>query len=179
MTPTFINLVSLGVQAGDSIMITASGGLCFYAGPNCTVYPPDLGGVFSTSTVLLDKSVQNRLPGAIAPGAGATLIGINPNLFTFAGNLDTTISQDFYIPVTVVVPANANYLVVGVLDSAYTDNSSNNLGVNLSDLGNVSGQSSGASVPEPNTYVLTLSGMGALVFLRYRSLNLVRERIQP
>jgi hypothetical protein len=168
--PTFINLLSLGVQPGDSIMITGVGGLCFYAGPGCTVYPPDLGAVFSTSNVLLGTSVQDRLPGAIAPGTGANLIGTDPNLFTLVGNLNTTIPQDFYIPTTVVVPQNANYLVVGVLDSAYADNSSSSLGVSISDLGVVSATSA-SSVPEPGTNALMLAGMGALLFLRRRSLK--------
>ena len=166
MSPTFINLVTLGVQAGDSIQISGIGGLCFYDNPGCTMFPPDLGAVFSTSNVLLDPSVQNRLPGAIAPGAGATLIGTDPNLFTLVDNLDTTIPQDFYIPVTVVVPQNANYLVVGVLDSAYADNSSSGLAVSINDIGAVSAAS---SVPEPNTYALMLAGMGALVLLRRKA----------
>jgi len=64
-------------------------------------------------------------------GRGCDSIGTNPNLFTLVDNLDTTIPQDFYIPVTVVVPQNANYLVVGVLDSAYADNSSSGLAVSI------------------------------------------------
>ncbi len=163
MAPTFINLVSLGIQAGDTITITGVGGLCFYAGLGCTVYPPDLGALFSTSNTLLDPSSQNRLPGAINPGAGAILIGVNPNLNTYAGNLDTTIPQDFYIPATVIVPSGANYLVVGVLDSAYSDNSSTFLGVNINDPTAVSGTS---SVPEPSTFAMMLPAIGAFWLLR-------------
>ncbi len=135
MTPTFINLTALGVTAGESLTITDVGGLCIYSMENCTVYPagPDnMGAVFSSTNTLLDPSNQNRLPDQIAPGAGATLIGNNPNIYAIAGNLNTTIPDDFYISTTVIVPQNANYLVVGVLDSAYSDNSSNYLGVMLS-----------------------------------------------
>ncbi len=161
--------------SGDSIQITGIGGLCFYNNPGCTTFPPDLGGVFSYPVrVLLGPfAVQDRLPGAIAPWARVNFIGTNPNLFTLVDNLDTTIPQDFYIPVTVVVPQNANYLVVGVLDSAYADNSTNGLAVSVNDIGAVSAES---SVPEPNTYALMLGGMGALVLLRRRTPKVERPK---
>ncbi len=167
MTPTFINLTALGVTAGETLTITDVGGLCVYAGTDCQVFPAspsNLGAVFSSTNTFLDPSNLNRLPDQIAPGAGATLVGVNPNLNTKSGNLVTTIPDDFYISATVVVPQNATYLVVGVLDSAYADNSSNLLGVNLS----VPDTTSGA-VPEPGTYALMLGGLGALWMLRRKS----------
>ena len=156
MDPIFISLISLGVQTGDTITIRGEGGLCFYANQGCTVYLPDLGAVFSSSNILLAPSFLNRLPGAVAPGADAILIGNNPNLRTFAGNLDTAIPDAFYLPAMIVVPAGGNYLVVAVLDSAYADNSSNFLAVEVT------------SVAEPNTYTMILSAISGLWLLRRR-----------
>jgi len=150
MDPTFINLTSLGVTPGTLLTITDVGGLCVHSGAGCTTYPASstyMGAVFSSTNTILDPSNANRLPNQIAPSTGATLIGFNPNLNTLAGNIPTTIPDDFYISVTVVVPANANYLVVGVLDSAYADNSSNYLGVELSIPDNIKPP----SVPEPSS----------------------------
>jgi hypothetical protein len=166
LDPTFINLAALGVQAGDTLQLLPVGGECFYDTPNCTVYPPDLAGVFTTSNMLLGSSFENRIPGEITPGAGAALIGDDPNLFTFTGDLDTTIPDDFYLPATVVVPAGANYLLVGVLDSAYSDNSSSNLGVEIRDLI--------LAIPEPGTFALGLSAIGGLWLLR--RIKSLRER---
>ncbi len=160
MSPTFIDLNALGAHAGDTLTITPVGGLCFYAGSNCTIYPPDLGGVFSTSNTLLGPSVLHRLPGAIAPGSGASLIGANVNLQTFTGHLDMTIAEDFYLPATVVVPTGANFLVVGVLDSGYSDNSSTSLGVDI--------DIAAGTVSEPGTYAMVLGAI-SLLWLRRRS----------
>jgi hypothetical protein len=164
MHPTFINLVDLGVQAGDTLTLNPTGDICFYANPGCTLYPPDLAGVFSTSNVLLDPSFENRLPGAIAPGAGATLVGDNHNLYTYGTNQVTTIPDDFYIPTTVVVPAGAMFLLVAVLDSAYADNSpgpggsSNALSVEMT--------LTLTSTPEPGTFGLVFGAMSSLWFAR-------------
>src|SRR5580704_3903350 len=68
MSPTFVDL---GAYIGDTITVTDVGALCTSGGPNCTVYAASaayLGGVFSTSTTLLDASNVNRLPGAVASG---------------------------------------------------------------------------------------------------------------
>lgn len=160
MNPTFVNLMTLGVQAGDTLTLDPAGDICFYDNPDCTLYPPDLAGIFSTSNVLLDPSVQDRVPGALAPGAGATLVGDNPFLYTATGNLVTTIADDFYIPTTVVVPAGANYLLVGVLDSGYADNS----------VGNGSAVSALSVeimlIPEPSSAALMLGAIGGLWLVR-------------
>ncbi len=69
---------------------------------------------------------------------------------------------------TVVVPAGATYLIIGVLDSAYADNSSpsGSLGVTISD--------PFSSIPEPSSYAFMLGGMGALWILRRRSSPVVK-----
>jgi hypothetical protein len=166
MNPTFINLANLGVTAGESLTITDVGGLCVYSGAGCQVFPAsqyNMGAIFSSTNTVLDSSHQNRVPNQIAPGAGATLVGNNPNLYTKTGNLNTTIPDDFYISTTVVVPQGAIYLIVGVLDSAYDDNSSTLLGVNLSIPDDPPG------VPEPATYAMMLGGLGAVWMLRRKS----------
>ncbi len=169
MSPTFINLAANGIQAGDPLTITDFGSLCVNAGLNCTQYPAsqsNLGAIFSSSSVLLGPSNQNRVQDALAPGAlsGSTLIGNNPNLNTANGNLSTTTPDAFYVSATVIVPVGATFLIVGALDSAYADNSSpaNNFGVTISDP-NASG------VPEPGTYAMMLSGLGLLFAFRRKS----------
>jgi hypothetical protein len=167
MTPTFINLTALGVTAGESLTITDVGGLCVYDAQGCTVYPAsafNMGAVFSSTDTLLPVNVENRVPDQIAPGAGALLVGTNPNIFAIAGNIDTAIPDDFYISATVIVPQGANYLIVGVLDSAYADNSSTLLGVNLS-----VPDSPESVTPEPTSYAMMLGGLGALWMLRRKS----------
>ena len=166
MVPTFIDLMSLGVLAGDTIAIASVGGLCFYAAPNCTVFPPDLGAAFSDGNTILPPSNRNRLPGAI-PGTvltGLGLIGINQNLDAFAGGLVTTVPVAFYLSATVIVPIGADYLVVGVLDSAFADNSSSFLGVTVDDL------TVAASVAEPATGAAMVAAIAALGLLRHKRL---------
>ena len=84
--------------------------------------------------------------------------------------MDTTIPDDFFIPLgpgaSIVVPVGAEYLVVGVLDSFYADNTDpgNSLGVDLKvdptyDFGD-------SGVPEPSTVLLLLSGLAGLYAFR-------------
>src|SRR5277367_5133428 len=119
MSPTFVDL---GAYIGDTITVTDVGGLCVFSGSNCTVYAASasyLGGVFSTSTTLLDASNVNRLPGAVP--SGLPNINNNPNLNSYVNSVNTTIPYDFYLPAAAVVVAR--YLVVGTLDSGFSDNS--------------------------------------------------------
>jgi len=120
--PTFINLVALGVNPGDTLQIIAGGSICYVGGSTCSYVSPIEVGVFDTNTTLLGPSNLNRLPGAVASEL--------PNATTsaFYGPINTTISQDFRVPggtgVTVTVP-NAQYLVVGIKDSFFSDNMGN------------------------------------------------------
>jgi hypothetical protein len=163
MNPTFVDL---GAYIGDTITVTDVGGLCVYSGPNCTVHPASasyLGGVFSKSTTLLAASNIIRLPGAAPSG----LLNINndPNLNSFAGGVNTTILDDFYLPEASVVAAR--YLAVGTLDSGFSDNSfgtpgspgyAGYFGVDIIvDVPNT---------PEPGTGALLLVGAGSLWIFR-------------
>jgi hypothetical protein len=92
-------------------------------------------------------------------------------LNTYFGNVNTTIPNDFYIPtgagITLVVPAGANYLVLGIVDSYYSDDSGNPM-VTVNEITPPIPPQS--SVPEPAT--LGFFGIGAaalLAFRRYRS----------
>ena len=166
MSPTFINLTALGVNPGDPLTITDVGVICVNGGVGCTQFPASssyLGAMFASTNTISGPGNLNRVTGTIAPGAGATLIGINPNLNTLSGNIPTNIANDFYISTTVIVPAGATYLVVGTLDSAYADNSAptNLWGVNLFD--------PNVNAPEPSTYALMFGGIGALLLMRRRS----------
>ena len=76
----------------------------------------------------------------------------------------TTIAQDFqvldspYGGTTVVVPNSANFLIIGVLDSFYADNTGN-LSVELT-------LDPSSGVPEPGSYAMVLAGVAGLVALR-------------
>src|SRR5207247_9803174 len=62
-----INLAALGIQPGDLIALEELGDWSFAISSPETA--TSLGGVFSSSNVLLASSNQNRVPGAIAAGA--------------------------------------------------------------------------------------------------------------
>ncbi len=154
MNPTFIDLAVLGVNSADRIRIVPFGELCVYTAP-CVSYPAllgYLGGVLDSTNVLLGPSNLNRLPGAIQ----TSLSNVTDSLLnTSVGGLPTTIAQDFYIlnTTSVVIPAGTRYLVVGVLDSGYSDNSSSSLGVRL-----YLESTTAPTVPEPTTALMFLGG---------------------
>ena len=152
----------LGLATGDILRITAEGDLCFNNGSSCQA--PSFGAVFS-STNLLDNNnlLLNRVTNALNAPAGTTAA---PDAGTTTnGGFATNIAQDFLIfqgsgtQFTMPNIGVYRYLFIGILDRLYGDNSDldNNLQVRLS------------VVPEPGTYGLLLSGLGALIaFRRYR-----------
>lgn len=181
----FLSLASLGVTATETIQIIVGGAECD-SGPCGSPGPVYLGGVFdSNNTELASSSLTpcspqpncapgvDRLTGAVAvPGLPAQpLVTNNMYLNTYFGNVNTTIPKDFYIPtgagITLVVPAGANYLVLGILDSYYSDDSGNPMAT-INEIAPPNPPQS--AVPEPAT--LGLFGIGAaalFAFRRYRS----------
>jgi hypothetical protein len=163
--PLIINLSTLPTPftpgEGESLNITALGQFCFYGGPDCTEYQPYIGGIFSSSSTVLSSNNLNRVSGAIASGLPNIT---DPGLNTYFGNQSTTIAQDFqvldspYGGTTVVVPNSANFLIIGVLDSFYADNTGN-LSVELT-------LDPSSGVPEPGSYAMVLAGVAGLVALR-------------
>jgi len=164
----------VNAPAGSTLQLIGLGGLCFFTFQNGACpggeSPAFLGGAFDSNTSLLASSSLNpatsvnRLTGSINAGV--------PNvsqtyLRTFYGNVDTTIPNDFFIPtglgLTIVVPAGAQYLVVGVLDSLYSDNTGN-LSVEINQIT--------SSVPEPATFGLLAAGLGGLALLQRRRRSL-------
>ena len=114
-----ISLAALGIQPGDLIALEELGN--WSASISGADTQASLGGVFSSSNVLLAGSNQNRVPGAIAAGT-AFATGT-----TFSGGLATDIPQDFFISTLMVtVPAGAAYLFVAAPDTAYSDNNDPN-----------------------------------------------------
>lgn len=185
----FINLSFLcpGLTncAGATLQIIGVGSEC-YAGPCSTESPADLGGVFDSNNTELASNISSnctvgsagvdRLTGTVAvTGLGSQpMVTNNTDLEPYSCSsqdptspavVNTTIPNDFHIPtgtgITVVVPTEATYLVVGVLDSYYADDSdpSGTLGVQINEIS-----------PEPATLGLFGMGMAALLaFRRYRS----------
>jgi PEP-CTERM motif len=163
-----LNAPCVSAPAGTTIQIIALGNLCFLPGTGCTEYPASLGGAFDSNNLLVSSASLtggnvNRLTGSVnAPG---TVDVSHVSYFnTYFGNIDTTIPNDFLIPtgngIMVVVPTGANYLVVGVMDSYYADNSDplNNLAVQINAFV--------PSIPEPGTIGLLAAGLGAFAFVR-------------
>lgn len=146
--PVIINLSTLStpVYPGDTILIRRVGYICYNAGS------PDvassIGAIFSASDALHPTTKLFRVVDAI--GAHA-LEFISPN--TGVARLPTDVPQDFLIDdaiagenrhfssVKVLVPPNAKYLIVGVHDNVFHDNSDPN-----SDFGVTV-----ALVPEPSS----------------------------
>lgn len=115
-----VSLASVGLAPGDWARIERKGFFVYINGG-----PEEgrlLGGVFSSSDVLLGSDQLHRVPGAIAAGevweTGAT----------YFGQLPTDIPEDFRIDdgeeasVVVRVPAGAKHLFFTVPDSWYGDN---------------------------------------------------------
>ena len=155
VAPLFINLGTLGVSAGDTILLMAVGDYCMMPGASCTQYVVGLDAAFTVnmslalpSNLLRISAVSSGLPSVVTP-------------VTYYNYLTTDISQDFLVPngswLSVVVPSGANFLAIGTIDSFYKDNTDpdGNLGIYIE------------TVPEPGTVFLLASGLGlAAVFLR-------------
>jgi hypothetical protein len=167
----FINLTALGVTAGAELIITGIGDICYSV--NCSAsseLPINLAAVFDSNNTLLGPANATRLTGAlnfVAATTNSVTAASNPS--TYYGAQSTGGVPDFGILTTaslhVVVPNNPNsattWLVVGILDSYFADNSNPNgdpLGVTI--------QQVIAAVPEPGTYAMFLTGLGALLALR-------------
>ncbi len=152
--PVFIPLASIP-GAGEVLRVTTSGGLCYHLSMFCL--PTELGVVFTSDNSLLAGTNLNRLT-AIGPPVGVTSV-VSPA--TWSGGLSTDITQDFAAPsatwLNVLIPAGANYIAVGVIDSHFSDNrvwsgQPLQLGTEL--------------VPEPGTLVFLATGLGVLLLPR-------------
>jgi hypothetical protein len=179
----FLNLGTLGVTAGATIQIIVGGSEC-YSGPCGSPDPADLAGVFDSNNTELASNISpnctvggagvDRLTGSVAiPGlppqpqlTNNTYLDpyyCGPQDPSAPAYVNTTIPNDFYIPTgagfTVVVPAGASYLVLGILDSYYADD----LGSPTVTLNEIAPP---PAVPEPATLGLFGIGAAALFALR-------------
>jgi hypothetical protein len=169
--PVYIDLQALGLTTGNVITLTASGSINYTTGTTNLTASPNLGGVFSSSTSYQSNSLTaNRVTNALAAPSGTTAATsstyVGGTSVTLYGNIQTDITQDFLIfqgaGTTFTLPniATYRYLFVGLVDNYYADNTGGPLTLRIT---------SPALVPEPATYALFLSGLGALVaFRRYR-----------
>jgi hypothetical protein len=159
--PTFVDLTALNtpVNGGDTLFLFITGNIC-YLGANCGT--PNLGGIFSSTNTFLDSTHLNRVQNSISAGGSgyvtATYFSLDGTTNTAANN---TNPNDFIIPggtsFSIVVPNGAKFLVLGVYDSFYADNSGN-ISVGLSVIQ--------SATPEPGTYLLIAGGLAALGFIR-------------
>lgn len=137
------NLMELGISPGDTIGLKQLGAFRAIGNPG----PEEsigMGGIFSSSNTLLDRSLLNRVPNAIDAGI-ESFTGL-----TNLGNLPTDIPEDFRITdIQIEVPIGAAFLFVGALDSQFLDNTDldNNFAVQIS---KVSPPATPTTVPEPN-----------------------------
>lgn len=168
--PMGVTTDCVNATPGETLQIIGLGTFC-YGPANC---PPEvaasLAGIFDSNNILLNSSSLpagdvDRLTGTMNAGAPSTLVFHNPYLNAYYGNVDTTIPNDFFIPtgtgLTVVIPNGATYLVVGVLDSYYADDTdpSGTLAVEI--IGNQN------AAPEPASFSLFAAGIVGLVAFRY------------
>jgi hypothetical protein len=158
--PLIIDLQALGLTTGSVITLIASGDLCIDCPTVGTVVSPSFGGVFSSTNAFQSNSIaSNRVLNAQPAPAGTTPVTTSP---TINGGFGTDITQDFLIfqgaGTRIVLPNISlyRYLFVGILDTYYADNTDvdDNLQLTIS------------LVPEPGTYALFLSGLGAFAMMR-------------
>ncbi|MBI5865508.1 MAG: hypothetical protein HZB38_13570 [Planctomycetes bacterium] len=116
-----ISLANRSLNPGDWITITALGD--FNVGSAYADQYVSMIGVFSSSPTLLANSELTRVPGAIEAGPDYVTTP------TWNGNLPTDIPEDFAIglndlqrSITIEIPGGASWLVVGILDSHFGDN---------------------------------------------------------
>ena len=112
-----IDLGALNIAPGDTLLLEQLGAFRFSDGAAMDIATGMLG-LFSSSDVLLDSSLLNRVPGAIDAG-----LDVDSGT-TFFDGLPRDIPQDFLIEAAtiVLVPENAAFLFVETGDVFATDN---------------------------------------------------------
>lgn len=126
-------LSNYGIHPGDCISITSD--LDYEINAAGTAHGDNLVAVFSSSSkILTDPNVLNRVPGAIDAGNDF----FTPP--THFGELQTDIPEDFLVTregVLVEVPANAEYIFLSHLDTYFSDNRTGHATIGLRLLGDV------------------------------------------
>lgn len=114
LPPIFVKLSDYGVSPGQVVQLRTQGEIV-------TPVSTRALAVFSSNTTISDRDMIHRVPGAIASAAPAWVTST-----TLIENEGTDIPQDFGIdptPMSLQVPAGANYLILAVFDRFYDDNS--------------------------------------------------------
>jgi hypothetical protein len=133
------------------LSLQTTGGFVYYTGGPTGAF---LGVAFSPTGIVLDPTVSNRVPDAIVVSGGDP--AYHPN--QYYTDTSTAIPDDFVVPSTklvfVTIPDGGRYLIVGVMDSFYSDNAPLNLGLQID------------VVPEPGTNCLLVAGVIAVLCYR-------------
>ena len=118
--PLVVDLQSLNVQAGDKIRLEILGHFSYWNNSNpATDVSAETCFIFSSSNTVLDSSVRNRIPGALASEAMPYT-----STTTWVSNLPTDIDFDFGTSgsLEITVPTGASYLMACTFDGYYGDN---------------------------------------------------------
>ncbi|QNN22863.1 PEP-CTERM sorting domain-containing protein [Planctomycetales bacterium ZRK34] len=116
---TAVDLAALGITPGMSIEFTQLGDYQPSSSGSDTSH--SLVAVFSSTSTLADKSMVNRVTGAIDAGSDF----VTPNWPAVTGGDATDIPEDFFIgtsPLKIIVPAGAAYIFFTDSDSYFGDN---------------------------------------------------------
>jgi len=113
--PTIIDLAAIGIQPGMVVGLERVGAYSFSSNPCSSPIGYHQRSTFSSTNELLAPGADNRVPGAIDTGLGASAAP-----YTIRHACCTDIDE--YNGVTVQVPENASYLFVMSADSIYSDN---------------------------------------------------------
>jgi hypothetical protein len=155
--PTIVDLRLMGILPGMMVYLRETG--TFSYGAHTAITGDFMGALFSPTGIILEPSTVNRVPDAVDIG----LQVLSPP--TWVNALPTDIPNDFPVhprfsggTTTVVVPQNGNFLIVGVIDSYYSDNllTADSLGITIT------------VAPEPGTAISMATCLLALAAFVHR-----------
>lgn len=142
------------IHPGDRISIKSD--LDYEMNAAGTAHGYNLVAVFSSSSrILTDPNVLNRVPGAIDAGDDY----FTPP--THFGGVQTDIPEDFLVTPTEVfveVPANADYIFLSHLDTYFSDNGTGHVTIRVRPIGDVNNSGKADFLDIPQFIAILLTG---------------------